>query len=171
MTPDPVLAPFPTKRHDHAHCVAAAIAAAEEVCARAGATLTPLRRRVLELVWTQHRPVRAYGLLERLRDERRGAAPPTVYRALDFLIAHGLVHRIESLNAFIGCGDPRNRHGGQFLICRACGHVAELDDAGIARKVAERAKALGFLPEVQTIEIAGLCPACQDGSTGTTHAA
>ena len=160
MTANHASAPFPAAGHDHERCVDDALASAEARCGRAGAALTPLRRRVLELVWASHGPVRAYDLLDRLREERRGAAPPTVYRALDFLLAHGLVHRIESLNAYVGCADPDHRHGGQFLICRACGTIAELDDAGIARAVAQRAHALGFGIERQTVEVLGLCPRC-----------
>src|SRR3954453_3718975 len=99
-------APFQPKDHDHADCVAAALGAAERLCARRGARLTELRRRVLELIWRSHEPIGAYALLDRLGRERGRVAPPTVYRALEFLIAHGLVHRIASLNAFIGCVHP-----------------------------------------------------------------
>lgn len=160
MADGSVLAPFQPRNHDHGKCIDTAIAVAEACCARRGQRFTPLRRRVLELVWTSHGPVRAYDVLDALRSERRGAAPPTVYRALDFLMEHGLIHRIESLNAYVGCGSPDGRHGGQFLICRECGAVAELDDAAIARAVAERASTLGFAVEQQTIEVAGLCPRC-----------
>ena len=104
-----ILAPFKPKNHDHEKCVAEAIAAAEARCARDGRSFTPLRRRVLELVWSSHGPVGAYELLDELRAERRGAAPPTVYRALDFLMGNGLIHRIESLNAYVGCGSPDQR--------------------------------------------------------------
>lgn len=166
MSDSPVLAAFPPEGHDHGRCVDGALAAAEQRCTREAAALTPLRRRVLELVWQSHGPVRAYDLLDRLRAERRGAAPPTVYRALDFLLAHGLIHRIESLNAYVGCSDPDHKHGGQFLICRGCGTVAELDDDGIARAVAERARALGFAVERQTVEVMGLCPRCEAGLVG-----
>src|SRR5262245_4876474 len=112
---------FPRKGHDHDRCVTDALSAAEAVCARAGDRLTPLRRRVLELVWASHRPAGAYALLDRLREDGRGAAPPTVYRALDFLLERGLIHRIESLNAFVGCAHPGENHLVQFLICRSCG--------------------------------------------------
>jgi Fur family zinc uptake transcriptional regulator len=160
---DAVLAPFRKQGHDHRKCVRDAVAAAEDVCAAEGASLTPLRRRVLELVWGAHAPVRAYDLLERLRDERgRRAAPPTVYRALDFLLSLRLIHRIESLNAFVGCADPKHSHGGQFLICDGCGAVAELDDPDIDGRIAERARALGFTPRRRTIEISGRCPDCGD---------
>ena len=146
--------------HDHARCTDEALATAEALCAEKGLRLTELRRRVLELVWSKHEPARAYDLLEELRSERRRAAPPTVYRALEFLIENGLVHRIESLNAYVGCAGPRNPHVGQFLICRKCSAVAELDGGEIARMVSRKARDLGFKVERQTIEVAGLCPQC-----------
>ncbi len=156
-----VLAPFPPTDHDHGRCVAGALATAERLCARDGLAFTALRRRVLELVWSSHGPAGAYELLDALRGEGRRAAPPTVYRALEFLRTHGLVHRIESLNAFIGCARPDRHHGGQFLICRDCGTAAEIDDATIAGAVQSRAEALGFTVDRQTIEITGLCPRCR----------
>jgi len=155
-----VIAPFPQESHDHGHCVEEALDTAEQKCRDEGLRLTPLRRRVLELVWSSHGPVGAYDILEMLRGERAGAAPPTVYRALDFLRDHDLIHRIESLNAFVGCGDPARHHGGQFLICTDCGAVAELDDPDIAGTVARRAGALGFRVERQTIEVSGRCGPC-----------
>ena len=93
----------PAHAHDHKHCVEDALAAAERLCAAKDLRFTPLRRRVLELVWSSHKPVGAYALLDKLRNEDLGSAPPTVYRALDFLIENGLIHRIERMNAFIGC--------------------------------------------------------------------
>jgi Fur family zinc uptake transcriptional regulator len=153
--------PFTARGHDHATCVAAAVDRAAELCARRRARLTPLRRLVLELVWRSHEPVGAYAILETLRAEGRRAAPPTVYRALEFLLAHGLVHRIESLNAFVGCIRPGTAHGGQFLICGRCGAAAEINDGRIDRAVKTRARALGFEVNRQTIELAGLCPRCR----------
>ena len=159
-----VVSPFRPDSHAHHQCIDDALRAAEALCARRGLRLTTLRRRVLELVWSRHEPVRAYDILDRLRDERRGAAPPTVYRALDFLMQNGLIHRIESLNAYVGCGAPGESHTGQFLICRDCGSVGELDDPEIARLLARKAAGMGFDVERQTIEITGLCPEC--GATG-----
>ncbi len=152
---------FPGVRHDHGDCVAGALRAAEELCAQRGARLTKLRRRVFELVWSSHAPVGAYDLLRRLARERDGAAPPTVYRALDFLRGHGLIHRIESLNAFVGCCAPGLAHAGQFLICSACGTAAEIDDPRLDAAIEKRAKALGFAIQRKTIEVEGLCPPCQ----------
>lgn len=159
---------FPAPNHDHGNCVAHALAAAEAECRRRGARLTDVRRRVLELVWASHAPIGAYVVLDTLGREGWSAAPPTVYRALDFLLAHGLIHRIERLNAYVGCTHPGQPHAGQFLLCSRCGAAAELDDDSVARALAEAARRLGFTIATQTIEAEGLCPACQ-GSAG--HAA
>lgn len=154
---------FPAEGHDHKRCVHDALAAAEAVCTEHRARLTDLRRRVLELVWTGHKPMRAYDILEALGKERDGAAPPTVYRALDFLLAQGLIHRIESLNAFIGCISPGRPHGGQFLICRSCGAVAELDEGRIDEAIRASAEAAGFIVEHKAVEATGLCARCRHG--------
>jgi len=120
-----------------------------------------MRRQILELVWDRHEPVSAYDLVESLRGVvGRRVDPPTVYRALDFLIEQGLVHRIEGLNAFIGCSMPEARHAGQFLICGQCGTIRELDAPEIAQAVSARATALGFRIDRQTLEVYGRCEGC-----------
>ena len=151
---------FPRAEHDHRGCVADALRMAEQVCAERGARLTKLRRRAFELIWSSHAPVGAYELLRRLGREHAGAAPPTVYRALDFLREHGLVHRIESLNAFVGCCTPGQAHAGQFLICRGCGAAAEIDDPRVNAAIERRADAMGFTVHHKTIEVEGLCTPC-----------
>jgi Fur family zinc uptake transcriptional regulator len=168
IAPDPtmsrkrqILSPFPKPDHVHESCLSRALNRAEAVCTERGLRLTKLRRRVLELVCAGHEPVKAYDLLDRLRAERRGAAPPTVYRALDFLRRQGLVHKIQSLNAFVGCGEPGHGSNGQFLICRDCGEVAEMDDARIVGLLSEQAHRAGFDAENQTIEVRGLCSVCR----------
>ena len=163
--------PFKPRRHRHQQCIDDALGAAEQLCTRHGRKLTPLRRRVLELIWSRHEPARAYDILEQLDTEGRSGAPPTVYRALEFLLANGLVHRIQSLNAYVGCGEPATAHAGQFLICRDCNAVGELDDPEIEALIAEKAGATGFDVERQTIEIMGLCPDCADADAGSDHAA
>ncbi|MGE5546232.1 MAG: Fur family transcriptional regulator [Solirubrobacterales bacterium] len=154
---------FPSAHHDHGACVADALAAAEAECRRRGARLTEVRRRVLELVWQGHAPVGAYAVLEALARDGFCAAPPTVYRALDFLLAHGLVHRIERLNAFVGCSHPGSPHAGQFLLCSECGAAAELDDPSIDAALAAAAARLGFSVARQTVEVEGLCSLCRAG--------
>ena len=163
----PAPLPFARPRHDHDHCVANALAAAEQVCATRGLKLTPLRRRVLELVWAGHGPVGAYDLLQALAEgDSRAVQPPTVYRALEFLREAGLVHRIDALNAFIGCDRAGVPHSGQVLVCRQCQSVVEVDDPAIAQALTERAAALGFLPDAGPLEIKGLCPACRPQPPG-----
>lgn len=158
------LLPFAGEGHDHGLCMAKALDEAERLCARRGARLTKLRKRVLALIWTSHSPVGAYDLLAHLGREHGRAAPPTVYRALEFLLEHGLVHRIESLNAFVGCPQPGQSHFGQFLICRDCGAAAEMQDRTIDRAISAQAAACGFAVEAKTVEVRGLCPACQSAT-------
>ncbi|MCW9044798.1 MAG: transcriptional repressor [Alphaproteobacteria bacterium] len=148
-------------QHDHHQCVDDALKQAETLCKDNGARLTPIRKRVLELVWSSHKPVGAYDILEILNSERRGSAPPTVYRALDFLLEHGLVHRIEFLNAFIGCNDPGAPHVGQFVICRECRDAIELNDPKIPEVIANVAYASGYTDLRHTVEVEGICPNCQ----------
>ena len=154
--------PLPPAGHDHDSCVSAAIETAERLCRDRGLRFTSLRRRVLTLVWDSHKPIGAYDILDKLGSEGKAAAPPTVYRALDFLIEAGLVHRLDSLNAFIGCPDPARSHAGQFLICRRCRTVLEIDDPGIDAVVANKAEELGFTSVHQMLEVQGLCANCAD---------
>ncbi|MGA7802436.1 MAG: Fur family transcriptional regulator [Gammaproteobacteria bacterium] len=160
MPTDPILIPFAARNHDHKRCIRSALDQAAAVCRARGLRLTQVRRRVLELIWQRHAPVKAYDLLDQLQQEKRAAAPPTVYRALAFLLDAGFVHRIESLNAYVGCGDPSEPHGGQFLICRNCQAVAEINDPAITRLLGREARKLGFRADRQTVEIKGLCPSC-----------
>ncbi|HEX2138210.1 MAG TPA: Fur family transcriptional regulator [Woeseiaceae bacterium] len=152
--------PFPPSHHDHDDCISAALRTAEQVCQEKGLRFTGLRRLVLELVWASHRPIGAYEILDRLNRQGKKAAPPTVYRALEFLMEAELVHRLDSLNAFIGCRDARSSHAGQFLICRQCRSVAELDDGDISHLVGQKAADQGFTAVRQMVEIEGLCPHC-----------
>ncbi|MEX2474129.1 Fur family transcriptional regulator [Marinobacter sp.] len=151
---------LPYRPHNHDICVAQALADARTICQQHNARLTPTRERVLELIWQSHKPLGAYDVLAVLAEDGHNAAPPTVYRALDFLQQQGLVHRIASLNAFVGCTHAGKRHNGLFLICRDCGNVLELTAPGVSQAVSEAAVAEAFKPDEVTIEIAGTCPAC-----------
>jgi len=156
--------PVAYRRHNHRRCVEDALHRASELCHRRGARLTPLRREVLELVWQSHRPLGAYAILEQLA-ERGGResrpAPPTVYRALDFLLEQGLVHRLASRNAFIGCDQPERQHQGQFLICRECEVALELRCTTVNRALDRAANDADFTIEQGCIELTGLCPGCR----------
>ncbi|CAH2604118.1 Zinc uptake regulation protein [Rhodovastum atsumiense] len=139
---------------------------AARLCEERGAKLTDLRRDVLGLILETEAPTGAYELLDRLRARRGGGAPPTVYRALDFLVEQGLVHRLERLSAFVGCIDvceaPHAHHEAvQFLICRGCGRVTEIEDHGLAEALAAAARRVGFTVTGATIEAEGLCANCR----------
>ena len=151
---------FHGAEHAHARCIGEALDRAEALCRQRGARLTRMRRRVLELIWDSHKAVKAYDLLDRLSESEKSVRPPTVYRALEFLIAHGLVHRVDSLNAFVGCSGSDERHNAQFLICQECGEVSEMDGLAIGRAVARQAAAAGFTVRRQTVELHGECPSC-----------
>lgn len=143
---------------------------ADRLCAARGVRLTELRRRVLGLILGSDQPTGAYELLDRLKVTRHGAAPPTVYRALDFLREQGLVHRIERLSAFVGCVAPacdldhaHDTHAAQFLICRVCKRVTELDDHALEHAVADAAARAGFRVGGATVEVEGVCAMCAGG--------
>ncbi len=156
----------PHTEHDHERCVSDALERAEAICEQRGLRLTTLRRHVLELVWAGHKPVGAYDVLKALAGAGRKAAPPTVYRALDFLMEAGLVHRLDSLNAYIGCPDPAHAHSGQFLICRECQRVIELDAGAINARIEQAAAEAGFRAEQQMLEVRGVCDVCAPKAQG-----
>jgi len=153
-------------QHDHRACIDSALATARAVCEQRAARLTPLREQVLRLVWQSHKPLGAYALLEQLAadtppGQRRRLGPPTIYRALEFLSEYGLVHRINSLNAFIGCQHPQDPHHSYFLICRRCESTVELASDALASAVHTAAAEARFQAEGASIEITGLCPSCK----------
>jgi len=146
--------------HDHLGCIHKAIRTAEQLCAHRGVRLTPIRRKVLELVWEGHRAVKAYDLLDRIKPFEQAAKPATVYRALDFLIEQGLIHRVESLNAFIGCANSERRHELLLLICNRCQEVDERPALEVMDAVAREIAQAGFAVHHKAIEIHGLCARC-----------
>ncbi len=136
---------------------------AAELCARQGGRLTEIRRDVLSLVLASNEPLGAYTLLDRLKAAKANATPATVYRALYFLQEQGLIHKVERLNAFVGCtdaGEHAHHDAVQFLICDACGAVTEMEDQGIAASVARAAAQSGFRPVRATVEVQGTCAVC-----------
>jgi Fur family zinc uptake transcriptional regulator len=150
--------------HDHARCAADAIAHAEAVCAERAQRLTAPRRRVLEVLAASHKPLGAYEIIELMARKKARPAPITVYRALEFLMKHGFVHRIESRNAYLAC--TRNHDSGvlvAFLMCDTCGAVGEASTAAMAQGLAAAAKKAGFRPGMSVIEITGTCSHCRRG--------
>lgn len=148
--------------HNHEHCISDALNEARILCEQRGVRLTAIREKVLELVWQNHQPVGAYDILAILaREESRPAQPPTVYRALDFLREQGLVHRISSINAYIGCPHPGEHHKGCFLICEKCRTTVEIDHPDINCAVQSCADDHGFAINESAIELTGLCPNCK----------
>ncbi|HEY0218653.1 MAG TPA: transcriptional repressor [Afipia sp.] len=156
---------FPTPDHDHSQCAQAAISHAERVCGDKGQKFTPIRRRVLQALLVSHRPLGAYEIIEELAGSMPRPAPITIYRALDFLMENGLVHRIESRNAFLACGhDHDSSSVVAFLICDACGSVGEIPSAALAKSFNEAARGTGFAPKLSVVEITGTCAHCQQAT-------
>lgn len=145
--------------------VEAQLDAAALACTRQGAQLTELRRCVLALILEAKSPLTAYQLLDRLKETRKGAVPPTIYRALDFLMEQRLVHKVERLNAFIPCIEAgHHHHAVQFLICRKCGTVAEIEDRAVSEALEHAAEREGFHPSHAIVELDGICAACSHPS-------
>ena len=151
---------FLDPHHDHTHCTADLIARAERTCERRGSKLTGQRREILSSVAQSHSAVGAYDIIERMAKHGPRPAPITVYRALDFLLAHGLVHKIESRNAFVACSHSHEGQPAALLICQTCGTVAELDVPEIFERIVQRAKAQKFSPAHTVIEMSGTCGSC-----------
>lgn len=139
---------------------------AENLCAERNQRFTELRRVVLELVYNADQPVGAYQLLDELRDKGRSAAPPTIYRALDFLLQQGLVHRLAITNTYLACAHPQRPHAALFLVCKRCGHTQEVHTDGVIDAVKMRADEFGFSVEHASVEVSGLCSHCEENSHG-----
>lgn len=146
--------------HNHEQCRAKAIQTADKLCAERGVQLTPIRRNALELIWESHRAIKAYDLLDQMKLLQQSAKPATVYRALDFLLEQGLIHRIESLNAFIGCSCSERQHEQLLLICVQCHEVEERPGLLVMEALSNEITEAGFIVHSKAIEIQGLCQHC-----------
>jgi len=155
-------APDAAPSHDHQLCVQQALSAAEHLCAQRGVQLTAIRLQVLELIWQSHKAVKAYELLDRIKPLKNEAKPATIYRALDFLITQGLVHRVESLNAFIGCRCSSYSHERLLLICKHCQEVEERTPDKVFQALSNELTEAGFTAHSKTIEIHGVCRKCSE---------
>ena len=153
---------FPAPDHDHARCSSDAMAQAEAICASRGQRLTPIRRQVLEALLASHKALGAYEIIELTGEAGARPAPITIYRALDFLMDNGLVHRIESRNAFIACiHNHDNSDFVVFLICERCGAVGEASSKAVGETLKTAAKAASFSPKAPVVEISGVCAHCR----------
>lgn len=145
----------------HVHDGDAFVREVERACQQRGLRLTPIRANALRLIADAGRPIKAYDLLDQMKATHDAAAPPTVYRALDFLLEHGFIHKLASINAYVGCHHPGGeQHAVPFLICDNCQSATELEDADVVASLEASARALGFRPQAQTLEVHGLCAAC-----------
>lgn len=136
------------------------LARAEALCRERGVRLTEQRKTVLRLLCASDKPISAYELLDQMRGVVKNPAPPTVYRALDFLLEQGLVHKLESLHAYVGCAHPDHPHASQFLICDDCGEVTEVEDASVAESLRAAGQARGFRTKRPIVEVLGTCARC-----------
>ncbi len=145
---------------NHQICLSEAVERAELVCQKKGVRFTELRRKIFELVWATHRPVRAYDLLNQVKTSDETAKPPTVYRALNFLLRYGLIHKINTLRAFVGCSHPLEHSECYFLICSECGEIKECCNAGLAKSLITTALDNKFQTNTMAVEIQGRCTDC-----------
>lgn len=148
--------------HNHQTCIDKALSCADTLCSQRDVRFTPTRRRVLELIWRNHEAVKAYDLLDQLRQFEAAAKPATVYRALDFLLEQGLIHRVESLNAFIGCNHAEQRHELLLLLCENCHRVEERAAPAVMDAVARELAEADFAVTHKALEIHGLCRHCAE---------
>lgn len=146
--------------HDHNHCAIDGLARAEAILAERKLRLTPVRRETLQILLAEHRALGAYDVLERLASAGFGNQPPVAYRALEFLVEHGLAHKVRRLNAFAACMHPETDHAPVFLICRGCNALAETPAEPVRAALDAAAAAIGFSIERTSIEALGLCPTC-----------
>jgi len=135
----------------------------ESACTRKGVDLTPLRRRVLDILAESSGPLGAYAIIDQMsRLEGKPIAPPTVYRTLDFFLDHGFVYKIESRNAYAPCEHIGHAHHGALLLCEKCGRSDEIEDVKLDRLLQEAAARAGFAPHRQMVELVGLCRDCAE---------
>ena len=150
------------EKHDHGLCLEKAIKAAESYCDRCNLQFTPLRRKVLEILFEEHCALGAYAVLDLLREAGLGSQPPVAYRALSFLVEHGFAHKIERLNAFVAYALPDILHSPVFMICRKCDTVVEAQSPSSSFDLSATASATGFEIEQTTLEAKGVCNSCAE---------
>lgn len=150
--------------HNHTACIEEALNNAQIICQERGVRFTDLRRRVLEMIWISHAPAKAYDILDKLQQETGSAKPPTVYRALDFLLDNRLIHKLNSLNAYMGCAHPHICNDCYFLICTECSEVKECCNTDLAQSISETTHRHNFQAKSTTVEIEGICQECTESA-------
>ena len=135
---------------------------AEDICAESGERLTPARLRAYAALLSSDVPLSAYELIARLEEEeKRKIAPLTVYRHLDFLMRVGLVHRLESRQAYLACDHPEHSHESQYLLCTSCGRADELESEQLWKVLDKLIDQQGFERVNSVVEVTGLCSECK----------
>lgn len=147
-------------KHNHSKCIESGIKQAEEICLKLNVKFTKLRKKVLELIWESHKPIKAYEILERLKQDEKIGQPITVYRILDFFLEIKMIHKIESQNAFLACSHPGAAHNCYFLICKKCNNITEACKDDLTSKLQSIASNNSFIIHDFTIEIQGICSNC-----------
>ena len=145
---------------NHKISIDEALKKAEIICNKKGVKLTKLRQKVLTLILKNHGYVKAYDLLNDLKKNDASAKPPTVYRSLDFLMEHGFIHKIQSLNAFVGCSHPEEHEDCYFLICKECKNIEECCSNKVKKVLTSTSGKNNFSPNQVTLEITGICQDC-----------
>ncbi|MGB4191684.1 MAG: transcriptional repressor [Rickettsiales bacterium] len=147
--------------NQHSKCINSALEHAQSLCNQKKILFTSLRKNILEIIWQSHIPLKAYDLLERLQKKDSSAKPITVYRTLDFLLLHNLIHKLESQNTYFGCTHPGDIHNCYFLICKKCNQVEEGCEHNLLKKIYETLKESNFIVDHAVLEIKGICKSCQ----------
>jgi Fur family transcriptional regulator, zinc uptake regulator len=156
---------FPAPGHNHGGCLDTAVGRAERAFEAKGMKLTQLRRKVLEEIAASHHAVGAYDILDSLARKGDRLAPISVYRAIDTLLEAGVVHRLESRNAFFACHKAHAEANRQVILaCETCGLVAEVDNEAIFKALTAAAEGAMFKPRREVVEMTGQCRYCQQGA-------
>ena len=145
---------------NHTKCIKEAIAQANSICSEHNLRFTDLRKKVFEIISSNHQPAKAYDVLNQLQQEDSSAKPSTVYRTLDFLLEYGLIHKLHSSNTYTTCSHPAKHNQCYFLICDKCNEIKECCDDNLTRAVNNITNKNKFNAKNITIEIRGLCNNC-----------
>ncbi|MBO4369622.1 MAG: transcriptional repressor [Desulfovibrio sp.] len=132
----------------------------EKVCRESGERLTDLRKEILSLMLKEEKPLKAYEILEKMRDYGKKLTPATIYRVLDFLTEKGFVHRINFLNAFIPCTEDHKKRPSILFVCSVCFKTVEIDDQSIYNILQDHINSIGTIHDKECIEICGMCKDC-----------